>query len=313
MGRLARQRRAAQRGRAAAGPLAQLVVPLAAVDALELALQALVAVLLGPDLLGNLVAVRGIQLGDELGDQVLVLQRLLDGGQAGALALPLGGVGAVGGEAIGVGGLVAVELPAQALEVKVAQGIGAQAAGLEVLVRGDVGVVVEQVRDAGKDGGADAVGMEALEQQERLEVGVGRDASRHPPGVCSGASRAVGGWRDGSQGGGGGRAEQRRRRQRLLETDDDGHRMRRAMGRWAGGDGGVERWGGLGVGGGANCRRKIVVGVPLPAPATPSNARPPIRRVRPHRPRTRLESRPWPPRARARERERGREKESARR
>lgn len=188
------------------GLVPQLVVPLSTLDALQFALQSLISVLLGPDLLGNLVAVRGIELGDELGDQVLVLEGFLDGRQARALSLSLGRARDIAVVGVAVGGLLMLELSLQALEVEVAQGIGTEAAGLEVLVGGNVRVLLQQVGDAGEDGGADAIGMEALEQQERLEVGVGRDASRHPPGVCS--ARAMGVGRDGSHGDEGGTREE---------------------------------------------------------------------------------------------------------
>lgn len=134
-----------------------------------------------------------------------MLERFLDGGQGRALPLSLGRAGRVI-----VGGLLEAKLelafPLQTLEVEVAQGIGTETAGLEVLVGGDVRVLLEQVGDAGEDGGADAIGVEALEQQERLEVGVGRDASRHPPGVCG--ARAMGVGRDGSHGDGDGEGEE---------------------------------------------------------------------------------------------------------
>jgi hypothetical protein len=226
--RLARQRRASQGSCLPVGLFPQLVVPLSSFDALELALQALIPVLLGPDLLGNFVAVRGIQLGDELGDQVLVLERFLDGGQARALPLPLGRVGAVGGVRVAIGGMLMLEFLLQPLEVEVAQGIGTETAGLEVLVGGDVRVLLQQVGYAGEDGGADAIGMEALEQQKRLEVGVGRDASRHPPGVCS--ARAMGVGRDGSHGD---EDEGVQRRQTSIARDGGG-------GRWAMGASGGE-------------------------------------------------------------------------
>lgn len=198
-------------------------------DALQLALQALIALLVGPDLLGELVAVRSVQLGDELRDEVLVLQRLLDGRQAWAMPLSLCRVCDLAMLRVGVGTLLELELALQALKVEVAQGIGAEAAGLEVLVRGDVRVLLEEVGDAAKHGGRHAIGMEALEEQQRLEVGVGRHASIHPPGVCSARAMSVLVGEDGSQGD---EREQRRqpRRQRpqqqtqLLETD--GHRMR---------------------------------------------------------------------------------------
>ena len=148
----------------------------------------------------------------------MVLEGFLDGGQAWALSLSLGRARDIAVVGVAVGGLLMLELSLQALE-----GIGAEAAGLEVLVGGDVRVLLQQVGDAGEDGGADAIGMEALEQQERLEVGVGRDASRHPPGVCS--ARAMGvGW-DGSHGDEG--------RGRLAEADGHRTRLGGGGGRWA--------------------------------------------------------------------------------
>jgi hypothetical protein len=184
--RLAGQRRAPRRRRLPVCAFAQLVVPLAALDALHFALQAVVAVLLGADLFDDLLAVRGVQLVDELRDEVLVLQRLLDRRQRRARLLALPGVRAVAvavaAAAILAGvGLLELQLPPQALQVEVAQRIRAQAAALEELVAGDVGVLLEQVRDAAKDAGADAIGVQALEQQQRLEGGVGRATGIHPP------------------------------------------------------------------------------------------------------------------------------------
>jgi len=108
---------------------------------------------------------------------------------------------------IAVAALLVLELPLQTLQVEVAQRIGAEAAGLEVLVGGHVGVLLQQVGDAPEDRRGDAVGMQALEQQQRLEVGVGGAASIHPPGVCS--ARAMGLGRKGSHGCGRGRGGRR--------------------------------------------------------------------------------------------------------
>jgi hypothetical protein len=54
-----------------------MVVPLSTLNALQLGLQLLVPLLLNPDVLGDFVAVRGIQLIDELGNEMLVLQRFV--------------------------------------------------------------------------------------------------------------------------------------------------------------------------------------------------------------------------------------------
>ncbi|KAF7571049.1 hypothetical protein PtrSN002B_006306 [Pyrenophora tritici-repentis] len=58
-------------------------------NALQLELQSLIALLVGPDLLGELATVRGVEFGDEFRDEVLVLQRLLDSGQTWAMPLSL--------------------------------------------------------------------------------------------------------------------------------------------------------------------------------------------------------------------------------
>jgi hypothetical protein len=179
--RLPGQRGTPRRRRLAVCTLSQLVVPLAPLNALQLALQTVVAVLLGADLLDNLVAVRGVQLVDELRDEVRVLQRLLHRGQRRARLLALAGVCGVAADMLARVGLLEVQLPAQALEVEVAQGVRAQAAALEELVAGDVRVLLEQVRDAAKHAGADAIGVQALEQQQRLEGGVGSATGTHPP------------------------------------------------------------------------------------------------------------------------------------
>lgn len=69
----------------------------------------------------------------------------------------------------------------------------------------DVGVVLQQVGDSAEDGWIYAIAGEGLEQQQRLEMGVGGQAVIHPPvaldvGVCS--ARATRGRREGSHDGG---------------------------------------------------------------------------------------------------------------
>lgn len=139
------------------------------------------------------MAVRGIQLVDELGDEVLVLEGFLDGGQRRRGLLPLARVRAIAVDFLTGIGMLVVDLAPQTLEVEVAQGIRTQTAALVELVADDVRVLLQEVRDAGKDRRADAIGMQALEQQERLEGGVGRAASIHPPGPVGvvGARRAM--------------------------------------------------------------------------------------------------------------------------
>jgi hypothetical protein len=110
-----------------------------------------------------------------------VLQRLVDRGQHGAGLLSLARVRDIAVRLPVMVALLVLELPAQALEVEVAQGIGAQAAALEVLVAGDVGVPLQLVRNPAEDVVLEAIGVEALEQQQRLERGVRGDASIHPP------------------------------------------------------------------------------------------------------------------------------------
>lgn len=93
---------------------------------------------------------------------------------------------------------------------------------MEGFILDDIGRLLQQVGDPAEDTVAYTIGMEALEQQERLEVGVGGDARRHSPGV--GGARAMELGRDGSQ------RDGRRRRRRGLRWAA-GHRMRLA--RWA--------------------------------------------------------------------------------
>jgi hypothetical protein len=126
------------------------------------------------------------------------------------MPLSLGRVCDLGILALAVGSLLVLQLPLQTLEIEVAQSIGTEATGLEVLVGGHVGVLLQQVGYPAEDGGLYAVGMQALEQQQRLEVGVGRAASIHPPGVCS--ARAMGLGRKGSHGCEGARERGRRGR-----------------------------------------------------------------------------------------------------
>jgi hypothetical protein len=147
-----------------------------------------------------------------------VVQRFLDSRQAWAMPLSLRRACNVPILSFAIGSLLILNLPPQTLQVEVAQCIGTQTAGLEVLVGCDVGILLQQVGYPGEDGGGYAIGMEALEQKQRLEIGVGGEASIHPPGVCS--ARAMGLGQDGSQ---------RDERERLFGAD--GHRMR--LGRWA--------------------------------------------------------------------------------
>jgi hypothetical protein len=208
------------------GAFPQLVIPLAPLDALDLALQSVVSVLFGADVLGDFVAVGGIQLGDELGDEVLVLQRFLDRGQAGGRQLPLAGEGAMWAVAVGVGALLMLDLPPQAVEIEGAQGIRAQTRLVEEWVGGHVGVPLQHIRDGAKDGGPDAVGMQALEEQERFEVRVGGEAVIHSPSVRT-TTRVQ---RDGSQGDGGGGQDGQTR---IAWENRDGGRGRVVVGRWA--------------------------------------------------------------------------------
>jgi hypothetical protein len=64
-----------------------------------------------------------------------------------------------------------------------------------MFVASDVGVLLQQIRDPAEDAVAYSIGAQTLEQQERLEVGVGRAAVIHPP-VPVGGRR---GQRKGSQ------------------------------------------------------------------------------------------------------------------
>jgi hypothetical protein len=125
---------------------------------------------------------------------VLVLQRFLNCGQCRTGLLPLPRIRAISIRLIAIVALLVVDLPPQAVEIKVAQGIRTETAALEVSVASNVGVLLQQVRDPAEDGGAYAIGMQTLEEEERLEGGVGRAASIHPPvplGV-DGAQRAMG-------------------------------------------------------------------------------------------------------------------------
>lgn len=110
-----------------------------------------------------------------------MLQRFLDRGQRWTRLLPFPRVCNVSIGLVIIVALFVLNLPPQALQIKIAQGIRAQTAALEILVASDVGVLLQQVRDPAEDVVAYAIGSQTLEQQERLEVGVGRAASIHPP------------------------------------------------------------------------------------------------------------------------------------
>jgi hypothetical protein len=99
-------------------------------------------------------AVARIQLVDELRNEVLVLDRFLDGGQARTRRFPLAGVLDVAIRIWRVAincNLLALDLLLQNVQVKVAQGIRTETAALETPVGGDVRVVLQQLRDPGKD------------------------------------------------------------------------------------------------------------------------------------------------------------------
>lgn len=152
--------------RSSIGLLFQLVVPLAALDALQLSLQLLISLFVGPDLLGDSGAVARVQLVDELRNEVLVLDGFVDRGQARTGCLPLARGLDVSILDLAVhGALLALDLLLQDVQVEVAQGIGAQTAALEAPVGGDVGIVLQQLRDSAEDVGPEAIGMERLEQE----------------------------------------------------------------------------------------------------------------------------------------------------
>lgn len=71
----------------------------------------------------------------------------------------------------------------QNVQVKVAQSIGTQATALERGILGDVGVGLQQLGDVAEDLRIYAIGMERLKEQERLEVGIGSQASIHATAV----------------------------------------------------------------------------------------------------------------------------------
>jgi hypothetical protein len=107
--RLLRQNRAARRGRLPVHSLPQLFVPLSPLDTLNLALQLVIAFLFGPDLLEDLDSIGRVQLLDQLGHQVLVLQRFLDSGQRRRGGLPLPRIVAI--LCLAVAGLLDLKLP----------------------------------------------------------------------------------------------------------------------------------------------------------------------------------------------------------
>lgn len=103
--------------------LAQLLIPLSVLDALYLSLQLLVAILLGLDLVQHLAAIRRVELLDELGHQVGVLERVLNAGQHRAGGLALLGVSAILRRTVAM--LFDLYLSPQALKVEAAQGLWA--------------------------------------------------------------------------------------------------------------------------------------------------------------------------------------------
>lgn len=121
-----------------------MLVPLSTLDALQFALQLVVLVLLSADLLGDLVAIGSIELGDELWNEVLVLQRFLDGRQGGVGLLALAWIRDVSIRVIVIR-LLVVDLLPQAFQVEVAQRIGTETAALVGAMRSNVRILLQQV------------------------------------------------------------------------------------------------------------------------------------------------------------------------
>lgn len=136
--------------------------------------------LLGSDLVDELGAPCPVQLLDQLWHEIFVLERFLDRGQCGHRGLPLPRVLAI--LCIAVAALLQLNLPPQPLQVEAAQGIRTQTAGLEELVRRDVWVSLQQLGRLAEGILCHAIALEALEDEERFEGGVGGDASCHAPG-----------------------------------------------------------------------------------------------------------------------------------
>jgi hypothetical protein len=121
------------------------------------------------DLVGDGGAVAGVQLVDQVGDEVLVLDRLLDRRQGWARGLALARWLRVAIERLLVAvGALALDLVLEDVQVEVAQGVRAEAAALEALVLGDVRVALQQLRDSAEDVRGEAIGVQRLEQQQRL-------------------------------------------------------------------------------------------------------------------------------------------------
>lgn len=111
MGRFLRDTRAARRRSLPVHSFPQLFVPLSALDALDLALQLVQVFLLSSDLADDLGAPCPVQLLEQLGHKVLVLQRFLYTGQRRSCGLPLPRVLAILGIAVAV--LFQLDLPPQ--------------------------------------------------------------------------------------------------------------------------------------------------------------------------------------------------------
>lgn len=122
----------------------------------------------------------------------------------------------------------------QLVQVEGAQGLRTETAALEVFVLGDVRVGLEQIGNLGPDIAGYAINIERLEQKKRLEVGVGGDASIHPPILWGRGTSATGRrGREGSHGGGGGgRAGSRGTRGHGRAVAEMGARAGSGSGRW---------------------------------------------------------------------------------
>jgi hypothetical protein len=134
---------------------------------LQLPLQLVVFGLFLSNLADDGAAIALIMFLDERWYEVSMLRCLLGGGQARTGGFPLARALDFAIQRRGVLGSIlsfSPDLLLQLMEIEIAQSIGAQTAALEALVGGDMGVVLQQLRNAAEDLRAYAIGVEGLEQ-----------------------------------------------------------------------------------------------------------------------------------------------------
>lgn len=170
-----------------------MFVPFASLNLAQLPLQSRILELVFPDRGHDRRAPGAVEPLGQARDQMGMLGGLLHGGQragTGRLSFARASDFPIAGVAVRCAFLaLALGLLLQQQQVHIPQRIGTEPAALEALVGRDAGRLLQRVRDAAEHGRLGAIELEAAEQQKGLEVGVGGEASIHPPVPLDGVGR----------------------------------------------------------------------------------------------------------------------------